>query len=142
VPMLPLALRGFRDDRTGALASLVFGRLSVLAGTVIHRGTLLSAAERAEGVIMLACVWRGKGPLTLKPRTLGEPFPRSLPDGEGGSGHLKAIRFVGAHRPTEILDVPGPRPMPRRGGSRGRGRGSLPALGHRSKHEGYLTLSC
>jgi hypothetical protein len=58
---------------------------------------------------MLACVSPAPDP---EVRTLGEPFPRSPPDGEGGSGHLKAIRFVGAHRPAEILDVPGPRPGP------------------------------
>jgi vanillate O-demethylase ferredoxin subunit len=40
--------------------------VGVLAGTIIHRDTVLSAAERAEGKKMLACVSRGKGSLTLE----------------------------------------------------------------------------
>jgi len=39
--------------------------VGVLAGTIIHRDSVLSAAERAEGKKMLACVSRGKGRLTL-----------------------------------------------------------------------------
>src|SRR5262249_44646628 len=39
--------------------------VGVLAGTIIHRDSVLSAAERAEGKKMLACVSRGKGSLTL-----------------------------------------------------------------------------
>ncbi|MDQ1622903.1 MAG: dimethylamine monooxygenase subunit [Actinomycetota bacterium] len=39
--------------------------VDVVAGTIIHRDTVLSAAERAKGVTMLACVSRGKGALTL-----------------------------------------------------------------------------
>jgi ferredoxin-NADP reductase len=39
--------------------------VDVLAGTIIHRDTVLSPAERAEGKKMLACVSRGKGSLTL-----------------------------------------------------------------------------
>jgi cytochrome P450/ferredoxin-NADP reductase len=39
--------------------------VGVLAGTIIHRDTVLSAAERAEGKKMLACVSRGKGRLTV-----------------------------------------------------------------------------
>ena len=40
--------------------------VGVLGGTIIHRDTILSAAERAEGKNMLACVSRGKGSLTLE----------------------------------------------------------------------------
>jgi cytochrome P450/ferredoxin-NADP reductase len=39
--------------------------VGVLAGTIIHRDSVLSAAERAEGKKMLACISRGKGSLTL-----------------------------------------------------------------------------
>jgi vanillate O-demethylase ferredoxin subunit len=39
--------------------------VDVLAGTIIHRDTVLSPAERAEGKKMLVCVSRGKGSLTL-----------------------------------------------------------------------------
>jgi ferredoxin len=39
--------------------------VGVLAGTIIHRDSVLSAAERAEGKKMLACVSRGDGTLTL-----------------------------------------------------------------------------
>jgi cytochrome P450/ferredoxin-NADP reductase len=39
--------------------------VEVLAGEIIHRDTVLSAAERAEGKKMLVCVSRGKGTLTL-----------------------------------------------------------------------------
>jgi ferredoxin-NADP reductase len=39
--------------------------VDVLAGTIIHRDTILSAAERAEGKKMLVCVSRGQGSLTL-----------------------------------------------------------------------------
>ena len=39
--------------------------VDVLAGTIIHRDTVLSAAEKAEGKKLLACVSRGKGRLTL-----------------------------------------------------------------------------
>jgi vanillate O-demethylase ferredoxin subunit len=39
--------------------------VGVLAGTIIHRDTVLSAAERAEGKKLLACVSRGKGSITL-----------------------------------------------------------------------------
>jgi ferredoxin len=39
--------------------------VGVLAGTIIHRDSVLSAAERAEGKKLLACVSRGKGSLTL-----------------------------------------------------------------------------
>ena len=40
--------------------------VGVLAGKIIHRDTVLSAAERAEGKKMLACVSRGQGSLTLE----------------------------------------------------------------------------
>ncbi|WP_336489453.1 cytochrome P450 [Methylobacterium nigriterrae] len=39
--------------------------VEVLAGEIIHRDSVLSAAERAEGKKMLVCVSRGKGALTL-----------------------------------------------------------------------------
>jgi len=39
--------------------------VDVLAGTIIHRDSVLTAAERAEGKKMLVCVSRGKGGLTL-----------------------------------------------------------------------------
>ena len=39
--------------------------VGVLAGKIIHRDTILSAAERAEGKKMLVCVSRGEGTLTL-----------------------------------------------------------------------------
>ena len=39
--------------------------VGVLAGSIIHRDSVLSAAERAEGKKLLACVSRGKGRLTL-----------------------------------------------------------------------------
>jgi cytochrome P450/ferredoxin-NADP reductase len=39
--------------------------VAVLAGTVIHRDSVLSSAERADGKKMLACVSRGKASLTL-----------------------------------------------------------------------------
>jgi cytochrome P450/ferredoxin-NADP reductase len=39
--------------------------VDVVAGTIIHRDTVLSAAERAKGVTMLSCVSRGKDTLTL-----------------------------------------------------------------------------
>jgi ferredoxin len=39
--------------------------VGVLTGTIIHRDTVLSAAERAEGKKMLVCVSRGQGSLTL-----------------------------------------------------------------------------
>jgi ferredoxin-NADP reductase len=39
--------------------------VGVLAGTVIHRDSVLLAAERTDGKKMLACVSRGKGSLTL-----------------------------------------------------------------------------
>ena len=39
--------------------------VGVLAGKIIHRDTILSAAERAEGKKMLVCVSRGEGNLTL-----------------------------------------------------------------------------
>jgi cytochrome P450/ferredoxin-NADP reductase len=39
--------------------------VGVLAGTIIHRDSVLTPAERAEGKKMLACVSRGKGRLTL-----------------------------------------------------------------------------
>jgi hypothetical protein len=35
------------------------------AGKIIHRDTILSAAERAEGKKMLVCVSCGEGSLTL-----------------------------------------------------------------------------
>jgi vanillate O-demethylase ferredoxin subunit len=40
--------------------------VEVLAGKIIHRDTVLSAAERAEGKKMMACVSRGEGSLTLE----------------------------------------------------------------------------
>ena len=40
--------------------------VEVLAGKIIHRDTVLSAAERAEGKKMLVCVSRGQGSLTLE----------------------------------------------------------------------------
>jgi hypothetical protein len=36
-----------------------------LSGKIIHRDSVLSAAERAEGKKMLVCVSRGQGALTL-----------------------------------------------------------------------------
>ena len=39
--------------------------VGVLAGKIIHRDTILSAVERAEGKKMLVCVSRGEGSLTL-----------------------------------------------------------------------------
>ena len=39
--------------------------VGVLSGKIIHRDSVLSAAERAEGKKMLVCVSRGQGPLTL-----------------------------------------------------------------------------
>jgi cytochrome P450/ferredoxin-NADP reductase len=39
--------------------------VGVLSGTIIHRDSVLSAAERAEGKKMLVCVSRGQGSLTL-----------------------------------------------------------------------------
>ena len=39
--------------------------VEVLAGKIIHRDTILSPAERAEGKKMLVCVSRGQGSLTL-----------------------------------------------------------------------------
>jgi ferredoxin-NADP reductase len=39
--------------------------VDVLAGEIIHRDSVLSAAERTEGKKMLVCVSRGKGTLTL-----------------------------------------------------------------------------
>jgi len=39
--------------------------VDVLAGEIIHRDSVLSAAERTEGKKMLVCVSRGKGALTL-----------------------------------------------------------------------------
>ena len=40
--------------------------VEVLAGEIIHRDSVLSAAERAEGKKMLVCVSRGQGSLTLE----------------------------------------------------------------------------
>ena len=40
--------------------------VGVLEGTIIHRDSILSAAERAEGKKLLACVSRGKESLTLE----------------------------------------------------------------------------
>ncbi len=37
----------------------------VLDGEIIHRDSVLTAAERAEGKKMMVCVSRGKGGLTL-----------------------------------------------------------------------------
>ncbi len=37
----------------------------VLDGAVIHRDSVLSSAERADGKKMMVCVSRGKGMLTL-----------------------------------------------------------------------------
>jgi ferredoxin-NADP reductase len=39
--------------------------VEVLAGKIIHRDTILSADERAEGKKMLVCISRGEGSLTL-----------------------------------------------------------------------------
>ena len=39
--------------------------VDVLAGEIIHRDPVLSAAARTEGKKMLVCVSRGKGALTL-----------------------------------------------------------------------------
>jgi len=39
--------------------------VEVLAGKIIHRDTIASAAERAEGKKMMVCVSRGEGSLTL-----------------------------------------------------------------------------
>ena len=39
--------------------------VEVLAGKIIHRDTIVSAAERAEGKKMMVCVSRGEGSLTL-----------------------------------------------------------------------------
>jgi ferredoxin-NADP reductase len=39
--------------------------VGVLSGKIIHRDSVLSAAERAEGKKMLVCVSRGQGALTL-----------------------------------------------------------------------------
>jgi len=39
--------------------------VGVLAGKIIHRDTILSAVERAEGKMMMVCVSRGQGNLTL-----------------------------------------------------------------------------
>jgi cytochrome P450/ferredoxin-NADP reductase len=40
--------------------------VEVLSGEIIHRDSILSAAERAEGRKMLVCISRGKGTLTLE----------------------------------------------------------------------------
>jgi ferredoxin-NADP reductase len=40
--------------------------VGVVAGNVIHRDTVLSAAERKEGNKMLVCISRGQGSLTLE----------------------------------------------------------------------------
>jgi hypothetical protein len=38
----------------------------VVTGKIIHRDTILTAAERSGGKKMLACVSRGQGSLTLE----------------------------------------------------------------------------